>query len=321
MISEMHSTPTAILLINMGGPDDASQIRPYLRAIFRDPAILPLPHLLRAPLAGWISARRADKVAARYAQIGGGSPLRRWTGAQTRNLADVMNYSSLRFYPAFRYTAPLIPDVLRAAREDGCRDAVIVPLFPHATGAMTGSILRETERAAAAMNLPWRAVPAWGNHPVVLNLWSQYLARSLHVAGESARVLFVAHGIPQRDVQRGDDYPEQVAATARALGERLPAGTPWTLAYQSKVGPVKWTGPYLEQELARLAKSPQPLIIMPLSFVSDCLETLYDLDIVALETARKSGIETVVRVRVFNDDPDFARALAEVIRDGGFLHE
>lgn len=313
---------TALLLVNMGGPADVSQVRPYLRAIFRDPAILPLPGLLRVPLAHWIAARRADKVAARYLRIGGGSPLRRWTEAQQNNLAAALAETSdhLRIAGAFRYTTPSIPAALTRLRQDGCERVIVLPLFPHTTAAMTGSILREVERAASALALPWQAVPAWGSHPAVLDVWNRYLSRSLQVAGDGARVLFVAHGIPLRNVRRGDAYPEQVMASARALGSRLPNGTEWSLAYQSKVGPVAWTGPDLADELARLAKSPQPLVLMPLSFVSDCLETLYDLDIAAMEAAQQSGIETVVRVRVFNDDPDFARALAVIIQEGRYVN-
>jgi ferrochelatase len=130
-------------------------------------------------------------------------------------------------------------------------------------------------------------------------------------------VLFVAHGIPARNVRRGERYPERVADTARALGQELGATHPWSLAFQSRVGPVRWTGPYLEQEVERLARSPEPLVLAPLSFVADCLETSYDLDRVATEQARAAGIERVVRMAAFNDDPDFGRALARLASEHG----
>ena len=134
-------------------------------------------------------------------------------------------------------------------------------------------------------------------------------------AGDGARVLFVAHGIPLRNVQRGEDYPDQVARSAAEIAACLPDRTEWSLAYQSRVGPVNWTGPDLGDEIDRLTGSPAPLVLMPLSFVADCLETLYDLDIVAAQRARRAGISNVIRVPVFNDDPRFARALLAIADD------
>jgi ferrochelatase len=140
------------------------------------------------------------------------------------------------------------------------------------------------------------------------------------LAGKNARVLFVAHGIPERSVRRGETYPEDVKRTAEAIIERGPDEIEWSLAFQSKIGPVEWTRPYLEDELARFALSPEPLVVMPLSFAADCLETLYDLDIVAMEKAREKGIRTVVRVPAFNDDPSFARELVNAAFTGEVVH-
>jgi len=307
----------ALLLVNMGGPNSLDQVRGYLRAIFRDPAILPLPSPLRGLLASLISSRRSPVVEDRYRLIGGHSPLLHWTerlrGGIASALRDAGQESVVAY--AFRYAAPLIPDVFSSLKAQGVGRVTVLPLFPHFTPAMSGSILVEARRAAQQLELQWRALDAWGSHPDVLGLWSRYLNRSLDLAGDGARVLFVAHGVPLRNVRNGDDYPERVTDTAIALAQTLPRGTSWSLAYQSNVGPVEWTGPYLEHEIERLAASPEPLVIMPLSFAADCLETLYDLDHVAMERARTAGIESVVRVRVFNDDPEFARILASMVME------
>jgi ferrochelatase len=304
----------ALLLVNMGGPNSLDQVRGYLRAIFLDPAILPVPSPFRGLLASVISSRRSGIVEDRYRLIGGHSPLLHWTERLRSEIASALQHNgedTLVAY-AFRYAAPLIPDAFAALKKQGVEHVTVLPLFPHYTPAMSGSVLIEARRAAQQLEMRWKAVDAWGLHPDVLSLWSRYLNRSLDLAGEGSRVLFVAHGVPLRNVRNGDDYPERVTDTAIALAQALPRGTGWSLAYQSKVGPIEWTGPYLEHELERLAVSPDPLVIMPLSFAADCLETLYDLDHIAMERVRKAGVEGVVRVRVFNDDPEFARILASM---------
>lgn len=305
----------AILLVNMGGPDHIGQIRPYLQEIFRDPAILPVPNLCRNSLANLISSRRAGKISERYNHIGGKSPIRKWTESQVRELGRALKTQGKDIVVsyAFRYCSPFIGEAIAGLWQDGFRDITVVPLFPHYTSAMTGSVLKEVDRAANAHGLHFRSIGSFGNSPAILDLWKQYLLDSLSHAGEEARVLFVAHGIPLRNVRRGDPYPSEVEQTARSLGAALPSGTKWSIAYQSKVGPAAWTGPYLEDEMNRLSESSSPLVIMPLSFVSDCLETLYDLDIVAMKEAHSSGIMEVVRVKAFNDDPKFAEALCKLI--------
>jgi protoporphyrin/coproporphyrin ferrochelatase len=305
----------ALLLVNMGGPSSAGEVRNYLRTIFRDPAILPLPDAVRFPLASLISSRRAAGAIERYQQIGGGSPLLHWTQTQRDAVKHAMRADGLDATVefAFRYTEPTIETALADLHRRGISRVTLLPLFPHYTQAMTGSVVQAAARAAKSCGIELRAVNAWGQHPAILELWRDYLLAAVAEAGDGARVLFVAHGIPERNVRLGENYPCKVMESALKLASSLPTETSWSVAFQSKVGPVKWTQPYLETELSRFCRSPEPLVIMPLSFVADCLETLYDLDIVAAETAHRAGVKNVVRVRAFNDDPDFARALMRVV--------
>jgi ferrochelatase len=305
---------TTVLLVNMGGPSSVNEVEPYLRAIFADPAILDLPALLRRPLGWWIARRRAPKVAARYQLIGGASPLPEWTRKQVGRVASSLAElgSSLRVAHAFRYCSPTIGEALATAAHEGSKRIVLLPLFPHYVDAMSGSIERAAKQRASALGLELRVVGAFGERPEIVALWRRLLARSIEDAGSDASVLFVAHGIPERNVQRGEDYPERVASTARTLGRELGPEHPWALAFQSRLGPLRWTGPYLEQEVARLARERRPLVLAPLSFVADCLETRYDLDRVAAEQAKNAGIPRVVRMPAFNDDPDFGAALARL---------
>ena len=316
------SRSEALLLVNMGGPRSLNEVGDYLRAIFNDPAILPLPKPLRTPLAEWITSRRKDKVAERYRLLGGKSPLYHWT-AELRNAVESAllerNFEVLVSY-AFRYVSPTIEEELTALHNMNIDTVRLLPLFPHYTHAMSGSVLKEAERVAHQWHMDILPLGDWGVDKRMLDLWHSYLKAALSEAGSGARVLFVAHGIPLRNVQKGDDYPERVKATAAALGSRLPQGMDWSLAFQSRVGPVKWTEPYLEAELSRLCASSAPLVLMPLSFAADCLETIYDLDIVAATQALQAGVKKVVRIRAFNDDPEFARILAELAFTEEHIH-
>jgi len=305
----------AILLVNMGGPSNAGEIRGYLKSIFKDPAILPLPGFLRNPLARFISGKRAPKVAERYNLIGGGSPLPGWTEKLKDLVTEEIHNSDKLILHAFRYSPPTIENALNGINKGKIDELILLPLFPHRTEAMTGSIEKEAARICRPKNIKLKSVGAWGNREEILSIWSDYIEEEIKKMPSDTFVLFVAHGIPLRDVNRGDDYPDQVRKTAEALGKRLPAGIEWSLSFQSKVGPVKWTGPYLEDEIVKASKIAKNLLLVPLSFVADCLETLYDLDIVAPQLAKEAGFDNVRRVRAFNDDPRFARALASFVSE------
>jgi len=305
----------ALLIVNMGGPENVRDVPDYLRSIFLDPRIISLPSILRIPLAHLITGLRAKKVIARYKLIGGASPLKWRTASLALSILSILRDENQKYETvsyAFRYTSPSIRDKMVALKDVGIDSITLFPLFPHYTGSMTGSIQAEAETAAADLGLELRTIPKWGMHPSVIKIQQDYLKEAIVKTGNKARVIFVAHGIPMSHVNRGEDYPRQLEATVAAIAEVLNKDIYWVLTYQSKVGPVKWTTPYLEDELDRLCQSRDPLIIMPLSFVSDCLETLYDLDIVATDKIRTAGIEKFVRVPVFNDDTNFAEALARV---------
>lgn len=304
----------ALLLINMGGPARRNDVEPYLREIFSDPAIIALPGVLRKPLAGMIARRRAGEVADRYESIGGYSPLFHWSESLRQAIRDCLRTSgeSMDVAWAFRYMSPTIDETLAEFRNRNIRHVSVLPLFPHYTNTMTGSVMNEVSRVATQLGLEYDYIEDWGQADDVIAVWSSYLHDALDQAGPDARVMFVAHGIPKIYVNRGDDYPERVVASARKLAATLPANVEWTVAYQSKVGPLEWTKPYMEDVLEQWSKSDAPIVMMPLSFVADCLETLYDLDDVAKKIVTAAGVKRYARARVFNDDPDFARALVNV---------
>jgi len=304
----------AILLINMGGPARRNDIEPYLREIFSDPAIIDLPAIFRKPLASLIAKRRVDDVAERYESIGGYTPLFHWTEALRQNILHSLEAQGepMEVAWAFRYMSPTIPEAIAQLAAKGIKKIHVLPLFPHYTHTMTGSVMKEVARAVEEQHVEYEYLEDWGQEEAVIELWGNYLTNALQEAGDGARVMFVAHGIPQIYVNRGDDYPDRVRASAEKLAKLLPNGTEWIVAFQSKVGPVAWTKPYMEDVLPEWSKSDKPIVMMPLSFVADCLETLYDLDSVAKDMVETAGVKKYVRARVFNDDPQFATALMHV---------
>ena len=307
----------ALLIINMGGPAHRNDVEPYLREIFSDPAIIDLPAVIRKPLASLIAMKRKEEVADRYESLGGYSPLFDWTEALRQNILRelAIRGEDMEVAWAFRYMNPTIEEAMTALAEKGVSKINVLPLFPHYTHTMTGSVMKVVEHAAQKLQIEFEYLEDWGQEESVLDLWEEYLNSALEEAGPGARVMFVAHGIPKIYVNRGDDYPDRVRASAEKLAERLPNGTEWIVAFQSKVGPVEWTKPYMEDALEEWAKSDAPIVMMPLSFVADCLETLYDLDDVAKNLVNERGVKKYVRVRVFNDDPKFAGALMNVWRE------
>jgi len=306
----------ALLIVNMGGPSNLDEVRPFLQSIFDDPLILTVPGFIRKPLSRLIVNRRIDKVMDRYALIGGRSPILGWTEKLVDGLKHESSNGSEPYFDeisyAFRYSSPLIGKAINQLHAQGIKEITLLPLFPHHALAMSGSIAIEAEKAAKDDNIKLSFIPAWGLEKPVISLQSQYLADSMKGKDSETHVLFVAHGIPQRSVDRGEDYPIRVADSARAISHSLPDGVSWSLAFQSRLGPVKWTEPYLEDEIKLHAAANKTLVIVPLSFVADCLETLYDLDIVAAKLAVQVGYMQIVRVRTFNDDPQFARIMLQI---------
>jgi ferrochelatase len=229
---------------------------------------------------------------------------------------ELDNHShNLEVIHAFRYSPPTIENAIADIAKNNADEIILVPLFPHRTAAMTGSIEKKAAEYCKRYNLKLSFVADWGNRQEIIAIWSKYIEQELIEISGDCFVLFAAHGIPLRDVNKGDRYPDLVKETAKTLADMLPDNVGWSLAFQSRVGPVRWTGPYLEDEIIRISELSKNLLLMPLSFVADCLETLYDLDIVATKLAKDSGFEKVRRVRVFNDDPRFAKALASIARE------
>jgi len=303
---------TAILLLNLGGPMNLDQVEPFLVALFGDRELirLPCPAWLQPPFARLIAKLRAPGAKKRYAEIGGGSPLLRESAFQASALRSALRAAGRdeAVKLCFRSAAPRAAGLLKALKRDGIRKLVPVTLYPHDCRATTGSSLRElaVEAAKAGMEiLP--GVDHYATDPDYLDAMEAPLRAALKELPE-ATVIFSAHSLPVRQIEAGDPYEKEIHATRDALMARIgeiPGG--YLLAYQSRTGPVRWLEPPLKTVLESMGG--KDVIVVPMSFVSEHIETLHELDIEYRHVADKTGIRTYRRVAAPGTNPAYIHCL------------
>jgi len=303
--------PLGVVLLNLGGPEGEAQIPDFLRRLLGDPDVIRLPGPVRKMLARFIARRRSPKVAGHYKQIGGRSPIGQQTRAQAEALRAALGEGWLVRY-AFRHAAPFADQVAAGLAEAGARRVVALPAYPHWSGSTSGSALKDMRRAAAPHGLALTHTPSFPDGPGYVRALADNIAPLL-TAG--CHLLVSAHGLPEAMVRRGDPYVDEVSKTFEALRVALPASTAMSLAFQSRLGPVQWTRPYLVDEVARLAaEGVRSLVVAPVSFVCENLETLYELDKEVAEIARSNGIVDYRRAPVPGVHPAFIDELAGLVR-------
>ncbi len=306
--------PIGVLLLYMGGASTIQEIKPFLYHLFSDRLILPLPSPLRIPLAWLISRTRYYLVKKRYDRIGG-SPLLDITMEQAKALKGVLEEDGIeaQVEVGMRYSPPFIYQAVERLKDKGVKRAIALTLYPQYSKATAGSCLMAMKEAVRQTGLEVVTIPHWHTHPSFINTWVGVINGALPSLQGNPHILFSAHSLPMRIVRGGDPYPEQVEETIEAIMTKL-GPMPYSLAYQSKVGPVKWLGPSVEQELARLVRQGvHSLALVPISFVSEHLETLYEIDIILRGEALRLGIETFVRVPALNLHPGLIHTWKELI--------
>ncbi len=315
-------SPIGIVLLNMGGPDSLKAVRPFLYNLFsdRDLIQLPLGSLVQKPFARLISFFRSRKVVEHYRDIGGSSPLLRWTERQAEGIAGRLG-PEYRPYVVMRYWKPQAEQVLRQMAADGVKQAVVLSMYPHYTGATTGSSLKDFRQTAERVHpgLQFSVIEQWFDWPGYLEALAGRIEAGLEYFHELLRddvqILFSAHALPQKFIDRGDPYLEQVMATVKGVMERLP-GRSWHVGFQSRSGPVQWMEPGTEEVIDRLAADGcESLLIVPVSFVCDHIETLYEVDVEYVRHAIGKGIRTVFRSPSLNDQADFLEGMVALVRD------
>ncbi|WP_306589476.1 ferrochelatase [Geothrix sp. 21YS21S-4] len=302
----------AILLLNLGGPVNLGQVEPFLGELFGDRELirLPGPAWLQPPFARLIARLRAPGARGRYAEIGGGSPLLRESAYQAAALRSALRAAGRQeaVKLCFRYAGPRAAGLLKALKGDGIRKLVPVTLYPHDCRATTGSSLRElaVEATRAGMEL-LPGVNHYATDPDYLDALERPLRAALAEL-PGATVIFSAHSLPVRQIEAGDPYEREIRATREALIARIgeiPGG--YIQAYQSRTGPVRWLEPPLKGVLESMGG--RDVIVVPMSFVSEHIETLHELDIEYRHVADQAGIRTYRRIPAPGTDPAYIRCL------------
>ncbi|WP_171165619.1 ferrochelatase [Streptomyces sp. I05A-00742] len=322
-----NPSPTGVVLMNLGGPRTLPEVGPFLRALFNDREIIQLP--AQSALGPLIARLRTPRLQKTYAAIGGGSPLYDWTVRQGEGLVkrlDVLSPETAphRPYLAFRYTEPSSGQALRQMAADGVRRAVAFPQYPQYSCSTTGSSLHDLWATARRLRLDgafrWSVVDRWSTHPAYVQAMAAKVREGLADFPESERdnvvVLFSAHSLPQRVINKGDPYLQEVAGTVRDVMRELGDNHEYALCFQADVGPVAWQGPNTESVIRALGKQGRRnILIVGIIFTTDHLDTLSEIDIEFAEAAEEAGVTTFRRAPAPNDDPLFLDAMAQVVAD------
>lgn len=315
-----------VVLLQLGGPDSLDAVEPFLYNLFRDPDIInfPMSFLFRKRLARIIARKRSPKIREHYQHMGGKSPILDLTEDQRRALEDKLNQTiDSKVVIAMRYWKPFTFEAIRELKHEGIQDVILLPLYPQYSVSTTGSSVNEWNRAVKAEQVEhWNVmvVQDYHTHPDFIAAFVDRINESLEKFPIEKRhevyLVFSAHGTPTKLVRKGDPYKFQIEATVDEIMKTGKYTQPHTLCYQSRIGPEKWLEPFTDDTVERLAKEGvKHMIIIPVAFVSEHIETLFELDVEVREIAEKNGVEQFEVMPALNDHPKYIDALAHVTLD------
>ena len=313
-----------VLLLNLGGPDRLEDVGPFLFNLFADPEIIRIPFpWLQRPLAWLISTRRTKKSQENYRQIGGGSPLRQITEAQAQALGEQLASKGqpAQVYVGMRYWHPFTEEAIASIKRDRIERLVILPLYPQFSISTSGSSFRLLQRIwledPKLDAIEYTVIPSWYKQPGYLQAMAQLIAQELESFEnpDSVHIFFSAHGVPKSYVEEaGDPYQQEIEECTALIMQTLNRPNAYTLAYQSRVGPVEWLQPYTEDAIEKLgAEGIKDLLVVPISFVSEHIETMQEIDIEYREVAEEAGIYNFGRVPALNTHPVFITGMADLV--------
>ncbi len=305
----------AVVLFNLGGPDGPADVRPFLENLFSDPAIIAAPAVIRRPLAAFIARRRARLAIANYAVMGGGSPLLAHTLAQAAAVEAALGArlagARVRAFVAMRYWNPTTKEAAAEVARFAPGEIVLAPLYPQFSTTTSGSSLAAWRATYCGPGVS-RAICCWYDNPGLIDAHAARIGDTWQAAGRPrVRLLFSAHGLPQKIASSGDPYQWQVEATCAKVAARLGPGWDWRICYQSRVGPMKWLGPSTPDAIAAAGREGLGVLIDPIAFVSEHIETLVELDRDYAAVAEAAGVPVYLRAPAVGTHPAFIEGLAD----------
>ncbi len=315
-----------VLLLNLGGPERLEDVRPFLYNLFSDPEILRLPiQGLQKAVAWLISTLRFAKSQENYRLIGGGSPLRRITEEQAQALKEALKAQGheAQVYVGMRYWHPFTEDAIASIKKDGIEELIILPLYPQFSISTSGSSFRLLEnlwmRDPELQKIKYSVIPSWCDNPGYIKSMADLLRNELDEFDnpDDVTIFFSAHGVPKSYVEElGDPYQKEIEASTKLILETLERPNPSILAYQSRVGPKEWLQPYTDEVIVDIAQEGvKRLAVVPISFISEHIETLQEIDMEYRELAEEAGIEEFRRVPAPNTETTFINALSNLVVD------
>jgi ferrochelatase len=309
----------AIILFNLGGPDKIENVEPFLFNLFNDPAILNLPTFLRYPLAKLISNRRAPIAKKIYAELGGSSPILKLTKEQSSALEIKLNQmqkeDEYKCFIIMRCWNPRAKDVIKDVRLYGPEEVVLMPLYPQYSAATSGSSIKEWKDVCRKNNyhIKTSTICCYPTDKNFINAHTKEIIKKIKNL-KNFKLIFSAHGLPEKNIKKGDPYQWQVEQSVKKIIESLnDENLDWILSYQSRVGPLKWIGPSTEDIIIENSKIGKHIVLVPIAFVSEHSETLVELDIEYKEIADANGCKNYTRVPALGISEDFIKAMSELI--------
>lgn len=309
---------TAVILFNLGGPDGLKAVKPFLFNLFFDPHIIRLPKPFRFLLAKWLAYNRRHEAADIYQQLGGRSPIVPNTQKQLEALQVILG-ENFKVFSVMRYWHPRAEEVFHKVKSYNPEQVVLLPLYPQFSSTTTASSFKEWEDICRKniWSKPTRKICCYPTQPKFIMATTQLLKDKLSSFSslEMVRVLFSAHGLPQRIVDQGDPYQWQIERSVFEILKHLDQPSlDYVISYQSRVGPLKWLEPYTDVEISRAGNEGKSVIVVPISFVSEHSETLYELDIQYKNLAAKVGIPRYERLSTLGVESIFISGLAELVK-------
>ncbi|MDA7583020.1 ferrochelatase [Candidatus Pelagibacter sp.] len=309
----------AVILFNLGGPDKIENVEPFLFNLFNDPAILNLPTLLRYPLAKLISNRRAPVAKKIYEELGGSSPILKLTKEQSSALETKLNLTQLnneyKCFIIMRCWNPRAIDVIKDVQSFNPKEVILMPLYPQYSAATSGSSIKEWKDVCKKNNYKVKTstICCYPTDQNFINAHTKEIIKKIKDL-KNFKLIFSAHGLPEKNIKRGDPYQWQVEQSVKKIVESLNIeNLDWILSYQSRVGPLKWIGPSTEDIIIKNSKIGKHIVLVPIAFVSEHSETLVELDIEYKEIADANGCKNYTRIPALGINEDFINAMSELI--------